>query len=508
MQFLPGGTLADVVKIVREKFASDGRLLLQAVDNQLLQTGQTVPESSTIRQWLQTAKWAEVVAWIGTQLAMALDHAHRHGVMHRDVKPANVLLTAEGIPKLADFNVSFAGAAGRAGAAATFGGSIGYMSPEHLRAIGSIGTLTHEQVAESADLYSLAVLLWELWQGRRPFFVNRDLLSWSDAIQQQLESRTLTLLEPERGGGSSERALEQVLRRTLAYEPSDRPASGAELAGRLKLALHPSAAKLFDIESTPLRSFLLRRSPWLLAILIILTPNMFGGFMNLTYNRSVVMDTELGKAKLGDVSILINAIFFPLGAVIIVYFALTLIRAVNAVKLGGVATEKDIHDTLTLGHRAAVVGGILWLIGGIAIPACLMGVLPGFRMDQAFHFVISSLICGGVAMVYPYFGMAAISTWLYYPLYLSGTMHDRSFNAHRKLMSRHSEAYLLVAALIPLFGAALTSWHGLSREATLAAIAAGVIGLLASFFVQRALMKAWSQLAEVLAEPTTTTAPH
>ncbi len=66
MQFLPGGTLADVVKLVREKFASDGQVLLQSVDQQLLQTGQTVPESSSTRQWLQRARWAEVVAWIGT----------------------------------------------------------------------------------------------------------------------------------------------------------------------------------------------------------------------------------------------------------------------------------------------------------------------------------------------------------------------------------------------------------------------------------------------------------
>ena len=78
------------------------------------------------------------------------------------MKPANVLLSAEGVPKLADFNVSMAGSAGRAGAAATLGGSIGYMAPEHLAAIGGMPGSTPDDVAEAADLYSLAVLLWEL----------------------------------------------------------------------------------------------------------------------------------------------------------------------------------------------------------------------------------------------------------------------------------------------------------------------------------------------------------
>ena len=55
-------------------------------------------------------------------------------------------------------------------------------------------------------------------------------------------------------------------------------------------------------------------------------------------------------------------------------------------------------------------------------------------------------------------------------------------------------------ALIPLLGAALTSWNGAARVFTLAAIGAGAIGLLASFFVQRAIVLAWSQMANVLEE--------
>ncbi len=85
----------------------------------------------------------------------------------------------------------------------------------------------------------------------------------------------------------------------------------------MKLALHPDAAKLFDIESSPFRSFLIRRSPWLIAIFVILTPNMFGGVVNFLYNRNIVTKKgpdgfDVGIEALRDVSWYVNATFFPM----------------------------------------------------------------------------------------------------------------------------------------------------------------------------------------------------
>ncbi len=152
IQYVPGGTLSDVVRSVRglEPKARSGKILLDAVDRQLLRAAQVVPERSSVRNWLSTAPWPMVVAWIGLQLARALDAAHRSSIFHRDVKPANVLLSAEGIPKLADFNVSFSESASQTGDV-TFGGSIGYMAPEHLRAIDPNSSGSPDAVREHAD---------------------------------------------------------------------------------------------------------------------------------------------------------------------------------------------------------------------------------------------------------------------------------------------------------------------------------------------------------------------
>ena len=109
MQYIAGGTLQQVIERVRQIPPEErtGEIILDVVDEGLEKRGDTRPTMSPSRHWLATATWPEAVCWIGSRLARGLDYAHRRGVLHRDVKPANVLLTAEPSPKLADFNISF-----------------------------------------------------------------------------------------------------------------------------------------------------------------------------------------------------------------------------------------------------------------------------------------------------------------------------------------------------------------------------------------------------------------
>jgi eukaryotic-like serine/threonine-protein kinase len=468
------------------------------VDRKLLLTSQSVPDNSSTRAMIARSGWPTVVAWVGIQLANALTEAHAHGVLHRDVKPANVLLSADGVPKLADFNVSFAGVAGRAGAAASFGGSIGYMSPEHLKAIKNSDPQSQSTVNEASDLYSLAVLLWELWQGERPFNVPSRTSSWSEAIASQLNARELDFHSPRRTGDASERVLEKVLRQTLSSNPNQRPSSGAEMAGRLKLALYPKAAELFDVMSSRKRSWIMRRSPWIVATAIILTPNVLGGFLNFQYNYNEVV-TEGMKDGLVLVSWFTNPTFFPMGAGLIIYFAISVMHAIQTAQAGELASAQDIDDTLELGNRAAIIGGTLWLMGGAVFPVSLSMMYPDFTLTQAVHFMLSSIICGAIAMIYPFYAMALLATLVYYPFFLAGSMIDGSVQKRASRVIKQSEIYLLIAALIPFLAVALLILNETTERIFLfVAVAAGSIGLVASFFTHRILQKWWERMSEVL----------
>ncbi|TWU51624.1 serine/threonine protein kinase [Rubripirellula reticaptiva] len=508
MQFVPGGTLADVVQMFRSCRAQDneckigGAILLRSVDEQLLEAAQVVPDQSSTREWIADSQWPQVVAWVGFHLCRALHEAHSQNILHRDVKPANVLLSAEGIPKLADFNVSFSDSAEQAGQAASLGGSLGYMSPEHVLAIIDNDAGAQDKIREPADLYSLAVLLWELWQGQRPFPTAAAATSWKQAAADQLAARHRPIVMPDcqhQNSDAAERVLAKTLCRALSVEPSDRFANGAEMAGRLRLSLYPQAATLFDPPESSWRAWLSHQSPWMMACAVLLIPHAFAGGLNYQYNMNEVMQTDQLKSALQSISWIVNLTYFPLATVFAVLHTRSMVRAVENARQNQRVDSRDLGNMLELGQRAALIGGSMWISSGILFPLIFHSMSPDFHWMASMQLFLSSLICGGIAMAYPYFGMAWLATFVFYPLCLRNTMQDADFDARAARMTNRGEVYTLIAAILPLVGGVLMmSSPSLSRWFMLTAVVAGMLGLVVATSIQQRVVKAWTQMGQVL----------
>lgn len=124
---------------------------------------QTLADHCQPDKLLPVSQVIELVA----HCADALDYAHSHGVIHKDVKPANILLTESGGVKLADFSLAHIEKPDLAQTAPSgFMGSPRYMSPEQFH---------EDQISHQTDIYSLGVVLYELLTGRHPF--ETDILS-------------------------------------------------------------------------------------------------------------------------------------------------------------------------------------------------------------------------------------------------------------------------------------------------------------------------------------------
>lgn len=123
------------------------------------------------RQFLREANSIQASVWIIARLAEGLEHAHSRGLLHRDLKPSNILIAADGTPMLLDFNLSTPRRAKshEESEKAMLGGTLPYMSPEHIDAFNPEGTTPPEAVDERSDIYSLGLILFETITGEHPF---------------------------------------------------------------------------------------------------------------------------------------------------------------------------------------------------------------------------------------------------------------------------------------------------------------------------------------------------
>lgn len=182
----------------------------------------------TLKQYMQKKgnklNWREALHFI-TQIVKALGHAHSRGIIHRDIKPHNIMVLRDGSVKVADFGIARVTSGGHSTLTQEALGSVHYISPEQAR--GS-------HIDERSDLYSAGVVLYEMITGRLPFEGDTPV---SVAIQHinsiPLSPREIDPTIPE--------ALEAITMKAMAPNPDDRyPSADAMLADLEEFRKNPN----------------------------------------------------------------------------------------------------------------------------------------------------------------------------------------------------------------------------------------------------------------------------
>lgn len=211
MQHIRGCSLSAALgELQKAKTIPDGHSLVALTAAK----AQSAPKSesssgSSSTNGIDALNWADTCVTLAAQVAAALHHAHERGVLHRDVKPSNILLTTEGRAMLVDFGLAWSDDTDqRLTASASQLGSLPYLPPEHIDGKAP-------DPSRAADVYSLGVTLYEMLTLRNPFLGKNG----EETRRNILGARPLRLRHEQRGVSWE---LETVCMKALDPDPSKR----------------------------------------------------------------------------------------------------------------------------------------------------------------------------------------------------------------------------------------------------------------------------------------------
>ena len=192
-------------------------------------------EGITLKQYMEKKgflNWKETLHF-AMQIAKALEHAHSRGIVHRDIKPHNVMVLKNGSVKVTDFGIARMMSKGNTLTKEALG-SVHYISPEQAKG---------GRVDNRSDIYSLGVVMYEMMSGRPPYDGDSPV---AVAIQHINGGAAMpSTLNPNIPGG-----LEQIIMKAMSLEPNDRYASAAQMLVNMD-DFRKDPAMLFDYNTPP-----------------------------------------------------------------------------------------------------------------------------------------------------------------------------------------------------------------------------------------------------------------
>jgi eukaryotic-like serine/threonine-protein kinase len=206
------------------------------------------------------------------EAARALDAAHRKGVVHRDVKPANLMLDREGHVHVADFGIASAAGMDSLTMTGTVLGTAGYLSPEQAQG---------DRATSASDRYALAVVAWELLTGRRPFEADSPTAEAAAHVNAPVPSVSSQTGLP--------RELDGVFEQALAKDPERRFATSADFVAALRAALADSAGTTRTLPvAAPAAPSAARppRTAWPLLAALLVAGALAGGLLAFLLTRN------------------------------------------------------------------------------------------------------------------------------------------------------------------------------------------------------------------------------
>lgn len=161
---------------------------------------------------------------IATQICDALEHAHNNQIIHRDIKPHNILIGKNGRIKVTDFGIARAATSSTITQTGSVVGSVHYFSPEHAKGVAA---------GAKSDLYSLGIVLYQMLTAKLPFLGESPISVALKHLQENVE-------EPRKVNPLIPQSVENIILKAMRKNPDERYQSATEMLRDLETALEPS----------------------------------------------------------------------------------------------------------------------------------------------------------------------------------------------------------------------------------------------------------------------------